>query len=107
MYCRKCGKELDDEAVICPYCGCSTSGGKVNDSKSMGYAVLGFFPPVVGFILWLVWKDEYPLRASSCGKGALVSVIIGVIIPVLFYVAMCSFIIIAPPAPTRFLLPLF
>lgn len=106
MYCRKCGKELDDEAVICPYCGCSTSGGKVNDSKSMGYAVLGFFLPVVGFILWLVWKDEYPLRASSCGKGALVSVILSVVSSLL-YVVVVLLIIGGVAASMYTVLPLF
>lgn len=106
MYCRKCGKEVDDEAVICPYCGCSTSGGKANDSKSMGYAVLGFFLPVVGFILWLVWKDEYPLRASSCGKGALVSVIISVVSSFLYVVVV--FLIIGGVAASMYtVLPLF
>ncbi len=106
MYCRKCGKELDDEAVICPYCGCSTSGGKANDSKSMGYAVLGFFLPVVGFILWLVWKDEYPLRASSCGKGALVSVILSVVSSFLYVVVV--FLIIGGVAASMYtVLPLF
>lgn len=24
MYCNKCGKEIDDEALICPHCGCAT-----------------------------------------------------------------------------------
>lgn len=24
MFCRTCGKEIIDEAVICPYCGCLT-----------------------------------------------------------------------------------
>jgi TM2 domain-containing membrane protein YozV len=24
MYCNKCGKEIDDEALICPHCGCGT-----------------------------------------------------------------------------------
>ena len=106
MYCRKCGKEVDDEAIICPYCGCSTSGGKVNDSKSMGYAVLGFFLPVVGFILWLVWKDEYPLRASSCGKGALVSVILSVVSSLLYVVVV--FLIIGGVAASMYtVLPLF
>ena len=106
MYCRKCGKEVDDEAVICPYCGCSTSGGKANDSKSMGYAVLGFFLPVVGFILWLVWKDEYPLRASSCGKGALVSVILSVVSSLL-YVVVVLLIIGGVAASIYTVLPLF
>lgn len=25
MFCRKCGKELFDEAVVCPNCGCTTN----------------------------------------------------------------------------------
>lgn len=25
MFCSKCGKEISDEAVICPSCGCATS----------------------------------------------------------------------------------
>ncbi|MDE5766273.1 MAG: zinc ribbon domain-containing protein [Clostridia bacterium] len=24
MYCRKCGKQIDDEAVVCPHCGVLT-----------------------------------------------------------------------------------
>lgn len=24
MYCSKCGKEINDEAMICPECGCAT-----------------------------------------------------------------------------------
>lgn len=24
MYCNKCGKEIDDDALICPHCGCGT-----------------------------------------------------------------------------------
>lgn len=29
MFCSSCGKELFDEAVVCPYCGCATNSGKV------------------------------------------------------------------------------
>lgn len=25
MFCSKCGKEINDEAVVCIYCGCSTA----------------------------------------------------------------------------------
>lgn len=29
MYCRECGKEIDDKAVVCIHCGCA-----VNDNSS-------------------------------------------------------------------------
>ena len=56
------------------------------DTGSFGWAVLGFFIPVVGLILWLVWKDTQPKNAHRAGKGALVSVIVVVAIYVLIFV---------------------
>lgn len=47
-----------------------------DDTGSFGWAVLGFFIPVVGLVLWLVWKSDHPRNASAAGKGALVSVIL-------------------------------
>ena len=82
-YCSKCGKELFDEAVICPNCGCAVDGSvKIstkNDAPNMGFAVLGFFFPIIGFILWLVMKDDTPLKAKSAGKGALIGLVVGVV----------------------------
>lgn len=90
MYCKKCGKEIDDNAVICPSCGCATDKYEQknfkneSDSSSAGWAVLGFLFPLIGLILYLVWKEELPLRAKSIGKGALVSVIVNVVIGLLW-----------------------
>ena len=95
-YCSKCGKELVDEAVICIGCGCSVANNvgatvpAMDDKKSLGYALLGFFFPIVGLILWLVWKDTWPMKAKSAGKGALISAIIGVFLSVL----LCLFYIV-------------
>lgn len=33
MFCEKCGKELFDEAVICPNCGCPTSNYLKNQNQ--------------------------------------------------------------------------
>ena len=34
MYCNKCGKEIDDEALICPHCGCGTVNYVRDKAKS-------------------------------------------------------------------------
>ena len=94
-YCSKCGKEIMDEAVVCPNCGCSLEETKVQnsaDSSSAGWAFLGFCIPIVGLILYLVWKDSMPLRAKSAGKGALISVIIAAIIYVIYAIIIGIFI---------------
>lgn len=76
-YCSKCGKELVDEAVVCPGCGCAQGNmlKRQDDARNSGWALVGFCIPIVGLILYLVWKDDMPLRAKSVGKGALISVI--------------------------------
>lgn len=33
MFCRKCGKEIDDEAVICIHCGCQVTPMAVEGQK--------------------------------------------------------------------------
>lgn len=86
-YCQKCGNELMEEAVICPSCGCAqTKLETEKDSSSFGWALLGFCIPLVGFILWLVWKDSTPLKAKSAGKGALASVIASIVLWVIYFI---------------------
>lgn len=89
-YCGNCGNQVDEKAYICPKCGGVVNNnlnGKdtinVVDNGGIGWAFLGFFFPVVGLILYLVWKDSKPKSAKSAGKGALISVIIGIVIYVL------------------------
>ena len=86
-FCRVCGAQIRDEAVICPQCGVAqkeTTTPAVNDNGSFGWAVLGCCIPLVGLILFLIWKDTQPNNAKKAGIGALVSVICGVV----FYVLM-------------------
>lgn len=58
------------------------------DPGSFGWAVLGFFVPLVGLILYLVWKNEKPLTARRAGKGALISVIVSVVLMVIWMILM-------------------
>lgn len=93
-YCSKCGAELVDEAVVCTSCGCAQENAvaKKEDSSSFGWAFLGFCIPIVGLILYLVWKADTPLRAKSAGKGALISVIASVVIYIIYFVIIAALI---------------
>lgn len=92
-FCTKCGKEMMDEAIVCPNCGCSASlGQKEFDAPSIGFAILGFFIPLIGLILYLVWKDKTPLKAKSAGKGALIGFCVGVVACIVYAVILGSLI---------------
>ena len=89
-FCSKCGKEINDEAVVCIHCGCSTTTNKMmeKDAPDMGFAILGFLIPLVGLILYLIYKDQAPLKAKSAGKGALISFCIGLFFSVIYGIAI-------------------
>ena len=98
-YCRYCGTEQDESNEFCPNCGArvkerestesdtgysGTSYSSTTDSyevlgalddtigkRSPGFAVLSFIFPLIGLILWAVWKDSRIGRSESCARGAL------------------------------------
>lgn len=59
-----------------------------SDTGSMGWAVLGFFFPLVGLILWLVWKDTRPKDSIQSRNGFIVGVIVGVVLGIIYSVVM-------------------
>ena len=88
MYCKRCGAQIDNGSAFCPNCGAPQGDGQGYyqqsrpsnyDSGSIGWGILGFFFPMVGLILWLVWMNDRPLSAKMAGLGALVSVIFSVV----------------------------
>lgn len=107
VFCASCGKELSASEEFCSDCGKQRTipaqgaqptyqqpvypqMGYVQDAPSGGMTALGFFFPIVGLILYLVWKEQTPLKAKSAGKGALIGVIVwtvlSVILAILAYV---------------------
>ncbi len=92
MYCPYCGKELSDMADICVGCGRQVNKNVKFDSSSVGWWWLGFFFPLVGFILWLVWTGETPIKAKKAGFGALVGVIVSVVLSIICIVGYFALI---------------
>ena len=78
MYCYQCGKQVEEDVKFCPYCGAQLNSHdqnngngynpinqnyqgsyqKPDDESSFGYALLSFFIPVVGLVLYLVWGKD-------------------------------------------------
>lgn len=100
MYCRNCGHEVDKDDTFCTNCGAliekkpsnnnnnNNSNIASNDTEAeikinpnintfvdRGNPLIGicsFFIPVMGLILFLIWRKEKPRSAKHAGLGALV-----------------------------------
>ena len=79
MFCKNCGKEIDDNAVICPHCGVAQKDTPEVVDNGFGWGLLGCCIPVVGLIFFVVWRDTKPKTALAAGIGALVSVAIAIL----------------------------
>jgi uncharacterized membrane protein YvbJ len=79
MYCSKCGKEIDNEADICIYCGVATKNLSkkeqpviINNSASSSASslqtrmpiyysgILDFFMILITSGLWIIWMIFRP-----------------------------------------------
>ena len=91
MYCRSCGKNIDDSATYCINCGTRFDNKKVDDQSSFGFAILGFFIPIVGLILFLIYEGKKPKRAKSAGKGALIGFITKIVLSIILVILYVVF----------------
>lgn len=58
------------------------------EKASVGLAILSYIIPLVGLILYLTKKDSKPKTAKVCGKCALASFIINIVITIIMYAVM-------------------
>ena len=93
MYCKKCGEQILDEAVICPKCGCET--GVKNEKlpvldaaeSKTGIGVLcGLFLGLIGLIIGLCLYKEGTIARKTFMKGWGITFGISIAIVVIFYV---------------------
>jgi hypothetical protein len=84
-FCKKCGAEINEQDSECPRCGAAQTP-QAADNGGFLWGLLGFCIPLVGLILFLVWKDTKPRTGKAAGMGALVSVICGVVFYVLMFI---------------------
>ena len=96
--CQSCNKYIDDGAIFCPNCGARQDGtifsGGGFDGGYYGapyrrerpflYSLLGFFIPIVGFILWIIWRDTRPEASRAALKGAIIGFVANIIVTLLY-----------------------
>ena len=98
MYCKNCGSEIDDNAMVCPYCGVMTdkANGQLASQKSGSNAIaivgfiLSFFFWIPGLICSIVGLKNAPQYGGK-GKGlAIAGIVLSVLsgVFVIFYVAL-------------------
>ena len=67
MRCKFCGKEIKDTSYLCPYCGVKQPD-EPEDGHIGLWGILCFLCPPVGLVLYALWKEKRPLRASESGS---------------------------------------
>lgn len=129
MFCKNCGNQIADEALFCPSCGTQQRESQQtassvppanrsyqtppqqpqytpakpcaapDDAPSGAFGFLCFLFPIVGLILFLVWHNEYPKKAKSCGTGAIVGVCVYVAVYILNFAVRCGAVMTAVSFP--------
>ena len=94
MYCKNCGSFIDPNSDYCTNCGMRINRNPnydPTDSSSFGFTLLGFFIPLAGPILFLVFENNSPKRAKSAGKGALIGFITRIVLSIIIMIIYCVF----------------
>lgn len=98
MYCKNCGRTVDDTSSYCNNCGAridnKPNADASEDNSNLGFAIFGFFIPIVGLIIFLIYEGKKPKRAKSAVKGALIGfiteIVLAIILGILYVVFATS-----------------
>lgn len=97
MFCKVCGKEVNDQAYVCPYCGAKLANDPApapQQSASNGMAIAGlicaFFVPLLGLIFGCIGLSKSK-EMNGEGKGMSIAAIV---ISVLWF-ALAIIIVVA------------
>jgi len=87
MFCAKCGAEMDHNAEFCPKCGAragAEAAGRAGGDDSVGpIGIVLFCLPLVGAIMYFVWKDDKPKKAKTACYLALGGTVLGIVLQVI------------------------
>ena len=68
MYCKNCGKQIDDRAVICPHCGVPAETEKVKPATP-GLCVAGFVISILSIWFGIIFCIPPILAIALSAQG--------------------------------------
>ena len=91
MFCPKCGKEIEDDAVVCIHCGRAVAIDKkyspeFNKSKAGVGVALGLFLGLIGLVIGLLIYPQDTVARNTFIKAWGVSFAITMAIALLFLI---------------------
>lgn len=111
MLCKNCHTRVEADAVICPNCGANLVLDEAIESESFGsVGAITEYPtekatvvkedkpnvlvnilslcciPVLGIVLFFVWKDTQPNAAKSALIFSLINIGLGIILSIILFV---------------------
>ena len=106
MYCKNCGKQIDDRAVICPHCGVPVETEKVKPATP-GLCVAGFvisilsiwfgiifcIPPILAIALSALGNRKAKKNGFHSNLGT-AGLVIGILTTVFWGLLFLSLIIV-------------
>ena len=98
MFCKNCGKEVDDRAVVCPNCGVQLAEMDSNKSSNetctmaiVGF-ILSFFVSIAGLICSIIGykkcKEENLNGKGLAIAGIIISVASMVLVVILYVIVI-------------------
>ena len=105
MYCKNCGNQIDDNAVVCPHCGIGTGNNNAvyaqpqqaqqhksqNTLAVVGF-ILSFFFALIGLIISCVALSKAKKEYNGDGKGfAIAGIVIGALETVIYIIVIAAF----------------
>ena len=102
MFCKNCGKEIDDRAVVCPYCGVQVGGLDAAQEKTNTLAIVGFilsfFIAIAGLVCSIIALKQAPSFGGN-GKGlataGIVISIVAIVIAVIYIFIVVAMLTVA------------
>ena len=98
MYCPNCGSSINENAEMCVHCGVNVlkfsnqTTTIENDTSNIWVNLISLCCfPLLGIILFFVWKDKQPKAAKSALIFGLLGVFISIIIFIIsFFLGLAS-----------------